>query len=246
MPYSDPSKNTECTRKNRRKKRDAWIASQGGKCTKCGSRESLQIDHIDPALKSFEIHFAIKADILKKELEKCQPLCSPCHKKKTAKEIASIFPHGTEEGYLTCRCKVCTDAHYNRPTIVPHGTANGYGHYHCRCNECREAYNNETRARKKPNWKPRPKPPVRHGTYVGYTTHGCRCEICKAFVSQKAKEKRARKNLTRVPRARKPPTHGRYSTYCGHACRCDLCSKAAFDYREKKREGKRNVPPPLC
>lgn len=37
------------------KRRAEAIRKLGGKCVKCGSEENLEIDHIDPTTKSFEI-----------------------------------------------------------------------------------------------------------------------------------------------------------------------------------------------
>lgn len=75
------------------KRRNAWIASQGGKCVKCGSVEKLQADHIDPKtkdpmlrLKATGIKWSRNQKWLTQELAKCQLLCALCHIKKTSEE----------------------------------------------------------------------------------------------------------------------------------------------------------------
>lgn len=59
-------------------------------CIVCGEHDIrvLEFDHLDPKLKSFSIARAVtdglKWDIILDEINKCQILCSNCHKKKTA------------------------------------------------------------------------------------------------------------------------------------------------------------------
>ncbi len=59
----------------------------GGKCVECGYNKhtvALDFDHIDPKQKSFKIsgNFNLRWSDLKKELMKCQILCSNCHRIK--------------------------------------------------------------------------------------------------------------------------------------------------------------------
>lgn len=74
-----------------------WMAARrqeffnGKSCTSCGSKESLELDHIDRATK---VHHAIWSwckERRKAELAKCQVLCHNCHAKKTAAEIKIPF-----------------------------------------------------------------------------------------------------------------------------------------------------------
>lgn len=60
----------------------------GGVCVACGTNENLQIDHIDPALKTTEISklWSIAKVRYLKELELCQLLCKPHHIEKTSGE----------------------------------------------------------------------------------------------------------------------------------------------------------------
>lgn len=88
--------------------RNEWLEAQGGKCVTCGSVENLEIDHINKEDKSFSVSklWSIAREKREAELEKCQPLCSSCHKKKTASEVE--VPHGGGvTGKGRCRCDPC-------------------------------------------------------------------------------------------------------------------------------------------
>lgn len=96
-----------------RKRRDAWIKSQGGKCVKCGSTEELHVDHIDPATKKYNPAgiWSRTAAVREAELAKCQVLCRTCHEAKTAYEFTLDSPHGTTTRYdKGCRCQDCRDS----------------------------------------------------------------------------------------------------------------------------------------
>ena len=81
----------------------------GGKCVKCGSTDSLEFDHIDPATKKFTIGNLLSVPIedLYPELDKCRLLCAKCHRKRhsTAKG-----KHGTISSYRYCHCELCRKA----------------------------------------------------------------------------------------------------------------------------------------
>lgn len=71
------------------------IALLGGKCCQCGSRENLQVDHIDPDTKSPVLRalrtgafWSWSWDRIEAELAKCQVLCHLCHKAKSTHEVA--------------------------------------------------------------------------------------------------------------------------------------------------------------
>ena len=88
--------------------RNEWLESQGGKCVACGSVDNLEIDHINKEDKSFSISklWSIAKEKRESELEKCQVLCSTCHRKKTASEVE--VPHGGGvTGKGKCRCDPC-------------------------------------------------------------------------------------------------------------------------------------------
>jgi 5-methylcytosine-specific restriction endonuclease McrA len=65
-------------------RRAEWFA--GKACAMCGSKESLELDHIIPALKVDNHIWSWSKQRRDEELAKCQALCEECHKKKTAKD----------------------------------------------------------------------------------------------------------------------------------------------------------------
>lgn len=58
----------------------------GGKCAHCGSTQNLEIDHKNKEEKSFAVSRPANDEVFKKELEKCQLLCSVCHRRKSTEE----------------------------------------------------------------------------------------------------------------------------------------------------------------
>lgn len=93
------------------KKRGELVESLGGECTKCGSKESLEFDHIDRSKKTLEFKTIVTKRFtpeIKKELKNCQLLCDSCHKEKTSKE-KSGWCHGTVFGFMKkkCKCDLC-------------------------------------------------------------------------------------------------------------------------------------------
>jgi len=98
-------------RYHRRKK--AAIERLGGCCTRCGSTESLEVDHIDRSKKTmpFSRMYAVSQERFDAELELCQLLCNPCHIEKTIDECEHNrrTEHGTYAcyRYLKCRCDAC-------------------------------------------------------------------------------------------------------------------------------------------
>lgn len=94
-------------------RRNKWL-EENGPCKKCGSNENLEIDHIDPSTKEYNISqiWSRDEETRNKELAKCQALCHDCHKEKTAKDMNyHIYIHGTTTMYNHgCRCDLCRDA----------------------------------------------------------------------------------------------------------------------------------------
>jgi hypothetical protein len=151
----------EYDRKRYREKRDAIIARLGGKCVRCGSITSLQLDHVDPALKSFDISTKadhVDAKELDREINKCQLLCKGCHLDKSIREKGHVPLSERGHGHISmyrnggCRCDLCKSA-INKAhiqyklrtgrikrarTALVHGTANAYGYHKCRCDACKE------------------------------------------------------------------------------------------------------------
>lgn len=62
------------------------ISYLGGKCSKCESRERLEIDHINKSEKSFPISRPPNENAFREELTKCQLLCYDCHRLKSSQE----------------------------------------------------------------------------------------------------------------------------------------------------------------
>lgn len=93
------------------KRRQAIIDYLGGECVECGRKDDLQVDHIDPQQKSFNIsrNVTLSNPAVRAELDKCQLLCRPHHEAKTADENTG-FTHGSIYGWMTkkCTCAECT------------------------------------------------------------------------------------------------------------------------------------------
>lgn len=93
------------------KRRKAIIDYLGGKCVKCEETNNLEIDHVDPSNKSFNISKRLSLKNNKDEIDKCQLLCENCHDQKTAIENTGIT-HGTPVGWMKskCQCDLCQKA----------------------------------------------------------------------------------------------------------------------------------------
>lgn len=83
--------------------RDRWekrypeaLRTLGGRCVECGTTEDLQFDHVDPATKLFNISEGAtrNENLFWDEVAKCQLLCVPHHKDKTASD-GHIWLEGT-------------------------------------------------------------------------------------------------------------------------------------------------------
>jgi 5-methylcytosine-specific restriction endonuclease McrA len=91
------------------------VAALGGKCVRCGSIEDLQLDHRDPADKSFNIGklWSVSRVRYLAELAKCQLLCAECHTNKTLADRGqrpARGTHGTLSSYRYCKCRRCRAA----------------------------------------------------------------------------------------------------------------------------------------
>lgn len=89
----------------------------GGRCNNCFGVFSLEFDHIDPMKKEFEVTSLMRGnrEKLKKELDKCQLLCTPCHLEKTSRQFylkvkRKPLVHGRLNSYVNwgCRCEPCS------------------------------------------------------------------------------------------------------------------------------------------
>lgn len=123
MPMS-PERRKEYQLERYRERLKAFIEELGGECNHCGFKENLEFDHIDPSTKLFTItQKLVSAPLadLKEELEKCQLLCTDCHKEKTSKEAKLREPWnkglrlGQQHGSYSvaynppCPCPLCVD-----------------------------------------------------------------------------------------------------------------------------------------
>lgn len=96
----------------------AYVGGDNPACAECGSNESLEFDHIDPDSKSFNIakNPTVSNAAVRAELDKCQLLCSPCHKAKSVleskKRREGTFTHGTIYAWMRkkCTCDECSTA----------------------------------------------------------------------------------------------------------------------------------------
>ncbi len=164
MPSKRQGYHTEYVKRVREARRTLWILEHGP-CQKCGSTETLEIDHVDPSTKACNVEtlWMYGEDLRNAELAKCQVLCKACHRAKTTEEIIARMGGpskcGTYSRYIKgCRCEDCCTAntayHLERRrrlgikerVIVeqepvdgaPHGTRIGYERWKCRCRECRD------------------------------------------------------------------------------------------------------------
>lgn len=108
MPYKDKDRQRAYQRVALHKVRKDWFEANGP-CVKCGSWDSLELDHIDPATKTAHRIWSWKPSERERELAKCQVLCAKCHKAKTIAEHTKPLVHGTANGYKgkACRCAEC-------------------------------------------------------------------------------------------------------------------------------------------
>jgi len=90
------------------KRRQEFFA--GKSCVQCGGCERLELDHIEPKLKTEHKIWTWSKIRRDAELLKCQVLCRACHKKKTFKE--NNYPEHGISRYQRgdCRCEICRHA----------------------------------------------------------------------------------------------------------------------------------------
>lgn len=100
----------EYNRTTKAARRREWIEANGP-CRRCGSADRLEVDHVDPKLKSIEITdlWLRRREIREIELSKCQVLCERCHQEKTTAAVRKPIDHGSVSTYRTlrCRCDKC-------------------------------------------------------------------------------------------------------------------------------------------
>lgn len=81
VPYSDPDKQREYQRLRTAAARRQWM--RGKCCARCGGRNRLEVDHIDPTKKVSHRIWSWSRPRREAELMKCQVLCRDCHLRKT-------------------------------------------------------------------------------------------------------------------------------------------------------------------
>ena len=89
MPYKDYNNKMNDYMKRRWEERRALaVEFLGGKCSVCETEENLQFDHINPEEKTMTIAKASSRseEFFWAEVRKCQLLCEPHHKIKTAQD----------------------------------------------------------------------------------------------------------------------------------------------------------------
>lgn len=107
MPYKNKDVQREFQRKWIASKRELFFRDKC--CRKCGSKESLELDHIDTTEKWSHRIWSYTWTRIMKEAAKCQVLCKSCHAEKTEKDRELWKVHGTLACYMKshCRCDEC-------------------------------------------------------------------------------------------------------------------------------------------
>jgi 5-methylcytosine-specific restriction endonuclease McrA len=100
------------SRKRRETRMNEALNFLGAKCTRCGSSEKLEFDHIDPQSKLSNVTTLLhgRADKFWAEVRKCQLLCTDCHNDKSILELGNKkAEHGSSSMYRKgCRCRACS------------------------------------------------------------------------------------------------------------------------------------------
>jgi hypothetical protein len=84
----------------------------GGCCVRCGAKQNLEFDHIDPSTKTFAVCAGLSRawDALVAEALKCQLLCKVCHVEKAVEDRPEVAHSYYRYWYYGCRCSVCRAA----------------------------------------------------------------------------------------------------------------------------------------
>jgi 5-methylcytosine-specific restriction endonuclease McrA len=94
LPYASIEDKRAYQREWIRKRKARAVDQLGGKCAQCGSRESLEFDHLDPLTKDQRLRhvghnmWSWSETRRQSELEKCQLLCRRCHLIKSSEQSA--------------------------------------------------------------------------------------------------------------------------------------------------------------
>jgi len=111
MPYKNRAEQNAYQRNWVAERRRLWFRNKV--CANCGTKEHLELDHIDPTQKVDHRIWSWSWARIIAETAKCQVLCQSCHIEKTMKERDAGLVHGTNNGYeyYKCRCESCRKAH---------------------------------------------------------------------------------------------------------------------------------------
>lgn len=111
MPYKDKRKQSEYQNQWMQNRRVAWL-EENGPCVKCGSKEKLQVDHVDPKQKVSHRIWSWSDGRRLEELAKCEVLCEKCHSEKSIFDRNHLpARHGSKVMYnYGCRCADCSKA----------------------------------------------------------------------------------------------------------------------------------------
>jgi hypothetical protein len=110
MPIKDINKRREYARRWIAKRRAEYFKDKV--CARCGSRDNLEIDHINPETKVDHKIWSWSQARRDAELMKCQVLCEKHHNDKTIAFIKMTSSAcGTSNRYKDgCRCPACREA----------------------------------------------------------------------------------------------------------------------------------------
>jgi 5-methylcytosine-specific restriction endonuclease McrA len=111
--------------RDRRAYQRAWTAANRAEffndktCACCGSKESLELDHIDPDDRVSNNIWSWSRERRTEELKKCQVLCHTCHVDKTQDQRKREMSHGTRNRYAQgCKCEACKRANTERSRML--------------------------------------------------------------------------------------------------------------------------------
>ena len=105
----------EYLRKRWKARKEVAMDHLGGVCVRCGTKENLAFDHIDPTTKYQQVSRMSTASEERfwNEVAKCQLLCTECHRLKTLDDLGQKDArkmHGTLSSYKYCHCALCRAA----------------------------------------------------------------------------------------------------------------------------------------
>jgi hypothetical protein len=114
MGYKDKEKRREYARQYKAARRADWFKDKT--CVVCGTKENLEIHHIDPKTKVSHRVWSWSKVRRDAELAKCEVRCKLHHKEITAELHApEAATHGSSGfwNYKKCRCDKCREWHRN-------------------------------------------------------------------------------------------------------------------------------------